>query len=238
MATQMKNEETSLIALTVERPDEALFKQSKKYLDYAKDYEIISPERALAAGDDLKEIKSLARQLEAKRTAITRPINKALKEINSLFKPAKFWLSQAEILTKGKLLAYQAEQDQIAAEAQRQADEAARKERVKLEKAADLAAQAGMDDRADELQEEAAVQEAHVIQSAAPKIEGVHTRVTWKAEVVDKMEFIKFIGENSHLHGLLLINQSALNAQARSLKDSLDLPGIKVVPEKSIAARS
>ena len=239
MATQTKNEETSLITLTVAQPDEALFRQSADLLLATKNFEITSADMALKAGVGLKEIKALAKELNRKRIEITGPFNQGLKKVNDLFRPAKDWLTQAEELMKSKLLYYQQEQDRIAREAQAKADEEARKERVKLEKAADLAAQAGMDDRAEELEEQAQVHEAPVIQSAAPKLEGIHTRVTWKAEVTNKMEFVKYVIEKRpDLLWLIEINQSKLNAQAIALKESLDLPGIKAVKEESITARS
>ena len=235
----MTEKESNLIELTVERPDEALFNQSKYLMQLAQNYEITSPEMAINAGDDLKAIKTLAKQLNKKRTAITGPINKALKEVNSLFRPAKDWLSQAERLIKSKLLAFQREQDRIARELQAKADEEARKERLKLKKAADLAAMAGMAERAEDLREEAEVQEAPVVVSEAPKLEGIATRKTWKAEVTDKLLFVKHVAEKRNdLLGLIKIDQSALNAQARSLKDSLDIPGIKAVIEETIVARS
>lgn len=237
-------DESKVTTLIVEQPDEALFKQSENWLAIAETFEITSSDIALNAGDSLKKIKFLAKELEQKRTAITKPINQALREINALFKPAKDWLSQAERLMKTKLLSYQAEQERIAQEAQRKIDEEARKERMRLEKAAALAAQAGMDDRAEELREEveAQVEEAQTapaVQSAAPKIEGVVTRKTWKADVTDKSLFIQHVAsKRPDLIALIQINQSALNAQARSLKGSLDLPGIRVYEEKNIAARS
>ncbi len=235
----MNENESNLIELTVERPDEALFNQSKYLMELAQNYEITSPGMAITAGYDLKSIKALAKQLEDKRTAITKPLNQALREVNALFKPAKKWLSDAEMLIKGKLLSYQAEQDRIARELQAKADEEARKERLKLKKAADLAAMAGMDERAEDLREEAGVQEAPMIVSTAPKLEGIATRKTWKAEVTNKLLFVKHVAEKRNdLLGLIKIDQSALNAQARSLKDSLDIPGIKAVIEETIVARS
>ncbi len=233
-------EEKNLITLTVEHPDEALFRLSATFLENAeRSSKITSSEKALATGEDLKEIKRLRKELEQKRTSITAPINKALKEINALFKPAKDWLSQAERLIKTKLLEYQTEQERIAQEAQRKADEEARKEREKRERKATIAGLVGMDNKAEELREEAQTQEAPVITSVAPKIEGVHTRVTWKAEIVDKLAFVKFvIDKRPDLLSLIKIDQAALNVQARSQKDELDMPGIKAIEEKNIVAGS
>ncbi len=100
----MTENESNLIELTVARPDEALFNQSKSLMELAQNYEITSPEVAINAGDDLKAVKALAKQIEDKRTSITKPLNQALREVNDLFKPAKNWLKKAEGFLKGKML--------------------------------------------------------------------------------------------------------------------------------------
>lgn len=238
-----KKKVDNLLALTIEQPDDALFKQSQILLVMAESYIVTTPEQAITAGEQLKEIKALAREVESKRKEMTVPINQGLRKINDFFRPAKKWLSEAEHLVKIKLLKYQQDQALIAQEAQRKADEEARKERVKLEKAAALAAQAGMDDRADELKEEIEVQEietreAPAVVSAAPKLQGISTRRIWEAEVTDKLTFVKYVAENPSMLGYLKINESALHAQARTLKDEMNFPGVKAVEHKSIAARS
>ncbi len=235
----MDEHESDLIVLTVERPDEELFDQSRSLMELAQDYKITSPEEAIEAADDLKAVKALAKEINKKRLAITGPINKALKEVNALFKPAKDWLSEAEKLIKNKLLAFQREQERIARKLQVEADERAREERSKLEEAAIAAEWMGETEEAEELREEVEVQEAPVVVSIAPKIEGITTRITWKGEVTDKLLFVKYIAEKRNdLLELIKIDQSALNAQARSLKKELDIPGIKAVPEETIVARS
>ena len=232
------SEQTNLVALTIKRPDEALFKSSEAMLETARSYKITTADAALAAGEDLKAIKTLAKQVEDKRTAITGPINDALREVNALFKPAKDWLAQAEKLLKGKLLDYQSEQTRIAREAQAKADEEARKQREKLEQQAAKAEAKGKAEKAEELREQAELREAPVVSSAAPKIEGVSTREIWKAEVTDKLAFLKHVVEKRpDLVALVQLDQGGLNAQARSLKDALDLPGVKAVKESIIAAR-
>lgn len=248
----MGEHENDLVVLTVERPDEALFNQSKSLMELAQDYKITSPEEAIKAADDLKAVKALAKEMNKKRLAITGPINKALKEVNALFKPAKDWVSKAEKLIKSKLLAFQREQERIARKLQVEADErarkeqeAAREERLRLEEAAIEAEWMGATEEAEELREEAEVQEevevleAPIVVSAAPKIEGITTRKTWKAKVTDKLLFVQHVAnKRNDLIGLIKIDQSALNAQARLLKEDLDIPGIKAVPEETIVARS
>ncbi len=256
-------DESNLITLTVEQPDEALFKQSSNLLVMAEGYIITTPEQALNAGEDLKEIKALKRQLEKKRTAITGPINKALREVNALFRPAKKWLDDAESFMKTKLLTYQREQDAIAQEAQRKADEKARKERERIEakaavaraeeEAARAAAAKAKTDEAKaaanalaekqakkvaKLEEKAEVVQAPVISTSAPEIEGVHTRSTWKATVTSTLAFIKYVvEEDNDLIGWINVDRAMINAWARETKGESILPGVEVREEKIIAAR-
>jgi hypothetical protein len=96
--------------------------------DIVVDSEIM---QAIAA-DDLKAIKALQQRVEEKRTAITRPLNQAIKAINDLFRAPKEYLDQAERTLKAAILDFTAEQEKIAAQARRQADEAARLERELL----------------------------------------------------------------------------------------------------------
>lgn len=230
--------ESNLVALTIRRPDDALFRRSQTYLAMARGREVRTADGAKVSAADLLEIKALAKRVEDQRTAITRPINEALREVNALFKPAKDWLAEAETILKGKLLAFQQEQQRIAREAQARADEETRKERERLERRAALADLVGRDERAEQLREQAESRAAPVVKPAIPKLEGVHTREIWKAEVTDKMAFLRHVVEQGpELAALVSLDQAALNARARSLKDALDLPGIRAVEESTMAAR-
>ena len=227
-----------LVVLNIEQPDQALFSRSKASLSAAQEYAIRTPEDAEDAGAILREIKGLANELEGKRTSITKPVNQALREVNALFKPAKDWLAEAEKLVKGKILEFQNEQDRIARELQAKADAEARKEREKLERRAAKAEAKGKEDKAEELREQAETQIAPVVTSAAPKLAGISRRETWKTEITDKGALLQHIIEKRpDLLPLVKIDQSALNGMARSLKGELDLPGVEVSKEASIAAR-
>ncbi len=227
-----------LVVLNIKHPDEAMFHESEAALEIARDRKITTPEMAVASAEDLRVVKALARQVNEKRLAITRPLNDALKEVNALFKPAKDWLSEAEAVLKGKLLEFQNEQDRIARELQAVANAKARKEREKLERRAAKAEAKGKDDKAEELRQTAEAQIAPVVTSAAPKLAGISRRETWKAEITDKRLLLNHIvNEQPDLLPLVKIDGSALNGMARSLKGELDLPGVDVSKEASIAAR-
>ena len=232
-------EQTDLVVLNIKRPDEAMFKRSKDILELARGWEIGTPEEAVLAGEDLKAVKRLAKQVNEKRLAITRPINEGLKEVNAFFKPVKDLLADAEQLLKAKILQFQTDQDRIARERQAKADTEAREERERLERMAAMAETLDRPEKAEELREEAEIQTAPIIQSAAPKIAGVSVRKTWKAEITDKGALLRHIvEERPDLLGIVSISQSALNDLARLHKEELNLPGVKASEEASIAARS
>jgi hypothetical protein len=122
---------------TLQAPDEAQMKdRAQRALRMVEAMVIDSPETYSLAAEELQAIKTKADTIEAQRTAITGPINKALKAINDLFRGPKEYLDTAEKTIKGKMLVYKQEQDRIAAEAARRAEEAAAAERRRLEEEA------------------------------------------------------------------------------------------------------
>lgn len=114
-------------------PDSAaLTGRAQQALAFIEGFTVDSQETYGLAADELKAIKAKANQLEDQRTGITGPINQALKGINAMFKGPGDLLAQAEKILKGKMLAWQTEQERIAAEQRRKAEEAAAAERLRL----------------------------------------------------------------------------------------------------------
>ena len=119
-------------ALTL--PDSAaLAGRAQSALAFIQEFQIATAEDYSLAADELKSIKARANKIEEQRTAITGPINKALKAINDLFRGPADLLAQAERTLKGKMLSWDQEQERIAAEQRRRAEEAAAVERRRLE---------------------------------------------------------------------------------------------------------
>lgn len=235
----MEETDKPLTFVEVKHPDEATFAESKAMLALAKDWDIETPEMAHAAADDLREVKRLWKELESKRTAITKPLLEAKRQIDELFKPAKGWLKEAERLLKDEILQYQQTEERVARALQREADEEAAKERKRLEAKAKVASATLQKDKAEELREEAAAVVAPAVVSEAPKLAGVSVRKVWKARVTDKEAFIRHVlDERKDLLPLLMVNEGSLSALARTFKDGLNLPGVTVTEESSVAARS
>lgn len=79
-----------------------------------------------------------------------------------------------------------------------------------------------------------------VIRVEAPvaKVAGVSARETWSAEVTDKMALIRHVAAHPELAPLLDANLTALNAQARSLKAEMRIPGVRAKAETVRSVRS
>ena len=119
-------------------------------------YSVGTAEEYTVAGDELKRIKAAQRKLDELRKKITRPMDAAKKAVLDLFRDPEDKLRQAEAGMKRAMIAYSDEQEQIRREEQRRAEDAARKEREKLEAQAARAANAGKDARAEVLEQRAA----------------------------------------------------------------------------------
>jgi hypothetical protein len=71
---------------------------------------------------------------------------------------------------------------------------------------------------------------------AVPKVGGISYRDTYSAKVTDLIALVKFVAANPTHVGLLKANEVALNAQARSLKAQMRIPGVEVVKTRDVAA--
>jgi hypothetical protein len=67
-------------------------------------------------------------------------------------------------------------------------------------------------------------------------VPGVSFRETWRIEVVDKLALVKAIAARPDLVNLVDPNQTALNHLARAHKNTLELPGVRVWCELTVAA--
>lgn len=240
---------------------------AQKALANATDYVIDSPTMYELAGEDLKRVKALQKEVEDKRTSITGPLNAAVKAVNDLFRAPKESLEQAEIKLKRAIGVWLTEQERQAAEARRKAEEEARAERERLaqqEREAQEAA-AKAEREAQELQaagdnegaakaiERAAAERQTVeiaqitasvvtvtpVVEAPAKVSGISGRVSYVAEVTDLMTLVKAVAAGQAPIECLQADTKFIGAQARAFKKSGQLfPGVVAREERTISARS
>ncbi len=108
---------------------------------------------------------------------------------------------------------------------------------AKLESKAESTA-AKFEQKAEDLRESAAMVQAAPIATIATKTAGISSRGVWKGEVIDKMALIKYVAANPQFANLIEPNDKAINAMAKALKENLNVDGVRVWEEKTIAARS
>ena len=129
-------------------PDVAVMVRSAdSALRMAQTFVIANEDDYQLAGEELAAVKGRINKLEATRTGITGPMNKALDAINALFKGPMTVLKSAEASLKTSMLAYHEEQERKAAEARRVAEAAAEAERQRIAEEARKVEQAAAAER-------------------------------------------------------------------------------------------
>ncbi len=226
--------------VTVNLPDaEALAKQVTEATEMAQSYVIDSTDVLTLANDDLKEIVKTIKDMDEQRDSFVRPLNEEVKFINNAFRPHIEGLKQARAILEPKIITFQREEAARIAAEQRKANEAAAAERRKIEEQAKEAESKGDVETASALAVAAEVMVAPVVQSTIPaKGTGTSSRGTWSAEVTNLHELIKHVAAHPEHINLLSANQTALNGLARSLKKSMQIPGVKPIEKTSLAVRT
>jgi predicted phage tail protein len=244
-----------------------LANKAQQALTSASDFVIDSATMFELASDDLRQVKTLQKEVEEKRTSITGPLNQAVKAVNDLFRGPKEYLDKAEATLKRAMVTWSTEQERLAAIARAEAEAAARAERERLaaiereqaeaarraQEEAQAAAAAGDQEAADaamaaaqaaQEQAEMAALTANIVtitpQVEAPaKVSGISGRVTYSAEVTDLLELVKAVAAGQAPIEALQADAKFLGAQARAFKKAGQLyPGVMAVAERSIAARA
>lgn len=177
----------------------------------------------------LKAIKGALNGADAQRKKITQPLDVAKKQVMDLFRPFTDSLATAERTLKLRLVTWKNEQDRIAREEQRKADEKARREREKLEAQARKAEEAGRAERAEVLRDRAVSTVAAMPVTEAPKVGGISTRSVWRFRVVDAAKVPD---------KYKLIDEKKIGGVVRALKGDTEIPGIEVWEESTMAARA
>jgi colicin import membrane protein len=228
-------------SVAIARPDPLLIQSAEQFLALARaSYAgITTADQCEAAGEDLKSIKARQKKLEDARTSICKPLLNAQRAVNDLFRGPQETLAQAERIIKRGILSYQETEERKRREAEATAAEALRKEREKLQLQAARAAAAGRFEKAEALRDTAAaVPERMQIAPSAPRMSGLASKSTWRAELTDKLALVKYVADHPEWLHLVDVNTTALNGLARSQKSALAIPGVKAVEEKQLAARA
>ncbi len=189
-----------------------------------------SPPSLEAAAHFLRGLKTRAKAVNDKLNGPIGDAHSAHKSLVALKKECLAPLGKAECTIKGKVLRYQQEME---AERRRQ-EEALRKkareeeETRRLAEAERLEAE-GEPGQAEQVLDAPIAPTPVVLPPAAPKPEGLSRRVVWKFEVMNAslipMDYMK-------------VDEAALGALARNLKERATVPGVRFYAEEVLAAKS
>lgn len=212
--------------------------ESTATLAVAQNFKVASAQQYIEAGEKLKGIKALMKKIDETFDPHIKRAHEAHRALVDEKRSHQTPLQTAEALLKRAIVTYQLAEEQKRREAEARVQEEARKEREKLEARAAKAAAAGKEEKAAALATAASAVVAPIIMPTTPKVAGISTRTTYRAEVVDKMELVKAVAAGTVPLLALDANATFLNQQARSMKESLSYPGVKVVQETGLASRS
>lgn len=216
----------------------ALAQQAEDMLANAEAFKIVSAADYQQAAAALKAVKARQKQLTTLRETITKPMLAALEAARDLFRRPESLLATAETMLKRAMSVYDEAQERERREAQRKLDEAAERERRRLAQQAERAAAKGQADKAAELHERAAMTVAPIAQQDKPAVAGISRRETWHAELIDLRALVRGVADGHVPLAALQANQKFLNGQARALRSELRYPGVRAVPERTIASGS
>ncbi|MEX3929782.1 hypothetical protein AB4Y36_38225 [Paraburkholderia sp. BR10936] len=219
------------------RGDDRQFTRALAEAAVANDYVIDSQDMHEFAAHQLREYKQQYEALEARRVAITGPMNIALRNVNALFKPVMDRLDEASRTLRSRMLDWTRKEQQRIAEENAARERAARATREALEARAREAAQQGKHEEAHALTQGAAVMSAPVVPLKVAAVAGVSTRTNWTAECTDLAALVAYVAEHPEYLNLLQANQQALTALAKAQKTALAIPGVRAFDRGSVAIR-
>ena len=255
---------SNLLSLSIQEPGPELLAQTSSGLMTAQALVVRdAPSYAIAAGN-VKQAKDLIKEIEDKRTSITKPINEGLRKINALFAMISAPAESAVKVYDAKMLVYRKEQERIAAEAQRKLEEEARKRREELErqareverkaaekavaerKAAEEAAAQGRAAEAAKMREQAAERERKAAELAEARREAaaavVAPTVVAQVPQVKGHSVIEMWGFEVTDAALipreyLMPDEDRIGKVVRALKMTANIPGIRVIRGERQASR-
>lgn len=217
-----------------------LKKEINPVLQSAAEIMVSNPDEFIYAGNFLKDLKSAQKKVTEFFKGMKSDAHKAWRAICDKEKSILDPIANAERTVKQKMLTFQREEERKRREEERrlqaEAEARAERERQRLLKQAEKL-------KTPELKEqrlqEAEMVEAPVItvQKETPAIKGISTRKIWKAEIVNKKEFLQKALDDENLMSFVEIDLKRLNKVAQATKGEINYPGIRFYQEEIMSSR-
>lgn len=225
-------------AVTIPAPPD-LGQKVTTWTQLANQLKIVDRTSCEQASRDLVAIKELQKEADESFDPIIRKAHEAHKEAIAQKKRITDPLVLAETALKSKISEYLESERQAREEEERrlraEADRLAAEQR---EAEIEEAEAAGASSEEIEVLAQAPLSVAPVVRwSAPPKVNGISSRELWHAEVTNFEALVKFVAQNTQFRNLLQANPVAIGAMARTLRSAMNVPGVKVWRETTVATR-
>lgn len=227
-------------------PDvERVTQESLSWPERASALAIIDDASYLRGAELLKGIKALRVEVDEAFDPIVQAAFRAHRTACDQKRKAEAPLAEAERVIKARMVewddaqerARKAEQRRLEAEARRQEEESRLNLAAEMEREGKAFGDEALVREAHDLIEQPIVPVVAPVPKATPQVSGQHFTTTWSAQVTNLLELVRFVAAHPSHVGLLQANVPALNAQARSLKEHLAIPGVRAIPTKTVASR-
>lgn len=202
-------------------------------LEGASSFAVTTQEEAQMASTQMNAIHVREKDIEDMRKRLKAPILEAGRAIDEEFRKPLETLRQAKASYKRVLDAFLAAERKRAAEEAERARREAEKERARLAAQQQKAEARGDFEKADTLAYRAATVPV-VAPPPAARVSGIASTETWSAVVQNKAALVKAIADGLYPMDWLMVDMKALNLQARSMKNNLNIPGVRAVSESSV----
>ena len=204
-------------------------------------YAIVSIESFQYAAVDLSTVKAKAKDLEALRKSLTKPLDESKKKIMEFFNKPKEFLVNAEKSIKSAMIGWQNEQTRLRQAEQERLAEIQRKEseRLRVLAEAESARIASLKTQADKIlaakkvaeltqQSEAVAEQEAIIIPEPETVKGLSTRKVWKYEVVDI---------NQLPAEYLIADDKMIGQMVRATQGKVPISGVRIYSEDTIISR-
>ena len=175
----------------------------------------------MAMGEYYRAIKEAESQVETQEKLFTAPLNTALKNIRVFFNPLLDRLVTLRKKAKSEMGIWEAKLEADRIKKQRELDEAAARERLKLEAKAVKAEDKGNEQKA-ELFRQQAEGVTPAVATTAPKVNGVRFRKIWKIKIVNAA-----LVPREHC----MPDEVGIRKLANDLKGEIEIPGVEIWSE-------
>lgn len=194
----------------------------------------------IAEDSDLETASQLRQMAKATQKDVESYHDPKIKQANAV---VKLWRDQrdkilAPVIAGLKVLdfkidSFAKERDRRLAEERRRLEEEAKKRNEnELMAQAERMSELGFPEEAERILERPTVPAVAIPAPVAPKTEGLSFREDWSAECYDMALLVSAVAKGEASLNLLLPNGPAINALGRTMKSTLNVPGIRPVVKK------